>query len=438
MVARRNWGAGLVLTLSLPLAAPAVGSPTNELELLAALPPSDGIAPKFIEAILVRDALPQEVIVVTQNVGADCGGGTPASAWKLTLDPNTGVLMNVVLKQHLSEIQSVRRALLESSDGTVFAGGGWCGFKPPYVSCDGGESFRAATQGVCPPNSTFWFAEFRGTVYAGTGYHPMPGEIYRWLGAPASDWEYVTGFPWPRTIVSALAVSQDLLFAGTCAYPCSGWEGTTPVYVSADGVQFNATLGIPSYGNVVCFAVAGSDLSACVHDCQTNAGSLYRWQAADGLWQYQAPFDFGFMSLPAFVASGEDLYAYGQHAGDPAKGVYRSSDQGLTWQFVAAGPALDVMTLHVHAGQLYLGTYADSANTAYVYRLALVAPLLGDMNCDGVVNFADINPFVMALCWHSLYDVQFPHCNWTQADCNEDGYVDFVDINAFVRLLGAP
>jgi len=54
----------------------------------------------------------------------------------------------------------------------------------------------------------------------------------------------------------------------------------------------------------------------------------------------------------------------------------------------------------------------------------------GDCNCDGVVDFADINPFVSALV-NGLY------CDGTgcNADINGDCTVDFGDINPFVALL---
>ena len=67
------------------------------------------------------------------------------------------------------------------------------------------------------------------------------------------------------------------------------------------------------------------------------------------------------------------------------------------------------------------------------------SPILcaGDVNCDGVVDFDDIDPFVAALgcsdgdpsCWN-------PTCPWINADCNGDELVDFDDIDAFVALMG--
>jgi hypothetical protein len=52
----------------------------------------------------------------------------------------------------------------------------------------------------------------------------------------------------------------------------------------------------------------------------------------------------------------------------------------------------------------------------------------GDMNCDGKVDFKDINPFVAILSGTAP-------CNAANADCNGDAAIDFKDINPFVALL---
>ena len=59
----------------------------------------------------------------------------------------------------------------------------------------------------------------------------------------------------------------------------------------------------------------------------------------------------------------------------------------------------------------------------------------GDMNCDGIVNFADISPFIVALSGQAGYQAAYPNCNWYNADCSGDGVVNFADINPFVALL---
>jgi hypothetical protein len=61
--------------------------------------------------------------------------------------------------------------------------------------------------------------------------------------------------------------------------------------------------------------------------------------------------------------------------------------------------------------------------------------LLGDMNCDGVINNFDINPFVLALTDPAAYRATYPNCNIMNADVNGDGDINNFDINPFVALL---
>ncbi len=59
----------------------------------------------------------------------------------------------------------------------------------------------------------------------------------------------------------------------------------------------------------------------------------------------------------------------------------------------------------------------------------------GDLNCDGVIDAADINPFVAALSWPPRYLAEFTACNLYNADVNGDNQIDLGDINPFVALL---
>jgi len=76
---------------------------------------------------------------------------------------------------------------------------------------------------------------------------------------------------------------------------------------------------------------------------------------------------------------------------------------------------------------------ATTPNTFTILNPA--PPPTGDVNCDGTVDFGDINPFVQALADPSGYAATYPLCDVLQADCNDDGVVDFADINPFIALL---
>ena len=82
---------------------------------------------------------------------------------------------------------------------------------------------------------------------------------------------------------------------------------------------------------------------------------------------------------------------------------------------------------------------AATANVAYVVELqdafSCITCTPGDANCDGAVNFADIDPFVMALTDPTGYAARYPDCDRICSDISGDGAVNFADIDPFVALL---
>jgi hypothetical protein len=82
--------------------------------------------------------------------------------------------------------------------------------------------------------------------------------------------------------------------------------------------------------------------------------------------------------------------------------------------------------------QYWMGNTQD----AY-YTIALEGPndaLPGDVNCDGVLNFFDIDPFVMLLVEPAGYAATYA-CDPVFGDMNRDDQVDFFDIDPFVAAL---
>ena len=67
----------------------------------------------------------------------------------------------------------------------------------------------------------------------------------------------------------------------------------------------------------------------------------------------------------------------------------------------------------------------DGGNTIQ-FVLATPEIILGDVNQDGVVNFADIDPFINVLISGGFQE---------EADANQDGVVNFSDIPAFIAAL---
>ncbi|QOJ14699.1 MAG: hypothetical protein HRU75_08630 [Planctomycetia bacterium] len=60
---------------------------------------------------------------------------------------------------------------------------------------------------------------------------------------------------------------------------------------------------------------------------------------------------------------------------------------------------------------------------------------LGDMNCDGVFNNFDIDPFVLALVDPATWQANYPDCPIANGDVNQDNAFNNFDIDAFVFCL---
>jgi hypothetical protein len=62
----------------------------------------------------------------------------------------------------------------------------------------------------------------------------------------------------------------------------------------------------------------------------------------------------------------------------------------------------------------------------------------GDLNCDGLINGYDIDPFVLALSSapdFAAYYAAYAACDGMLADVNTDGAVNGFDIDPFVTRL---
>jgi hypothetical protein len=66
---------------------------------------------------------------------------------------------------------------------------------------------------------------------------------------------------------------------------------------------------------------------------------------------------------------------------------------------------------------------------------AYVAPVLGDLNCDGAVSVFDIDPFILALTDARRYARRYPNCHRSLADVDGDGTIDAFDLVPFLDQL---
>jgi len=123
--------------------------------------------------------------------------------------------------------------------------------------------------------------------------------------------------------------------------------------------------------------------------------------------------------------------------GETAYGGYVSSPGGAAADTVIgsllAGDYAIVTGVRSVAGGI--GPFDSSAENCIEFTFKVRPASAGDLNCDGVLDLFDIDPFVMALTDESGYAEAYPDCDRDLADINNDGTADLFDIDPFVQLL---
>ncbi len=72
---------------------------------------------------------------------------------------------------------------------------------------------------------------------------------------------------------------------------------------------------------------------------------------------------------------------------------------------------------------------------AYEFRPTPAAKLVGDLNCDGVVDPVDAPAFALAVTGRIPYYAAYPACRRSNGDTNDDGILDGADVEGFVGLI---
>lgn len=333
--------------------------------------------PWAIDAIVGPSAA-TDTLVFSSHHADFCSDWAPATMWTAGRDYGTGAVSGASAVQELAGNPQVRGTLFEASDQSIFTGAGHCGDATLYRSTDNGLSWQPAATGTGPFNSTFAFAEHDGRVYAGTGYDPAPGQVYRWLDKTdaANDWELVATVPSPRTIVRALESFGGSLFAGTQSYYPGSPPAPDAVWVSdsGDGGSFAPTAGIPEDYSVDKLIAVGDTLVAYAFPSQGGSMSqIYRWDDTTRTWDHEGamPMDFWGSAPVALVLpdNAGGVYGFGAPYGSQDRDLYRSVDLGLTWEKVAehTGPAIESIAMVDQ--RIYLGTTQGAGTDGYIYMV---------------------------------------------------------------------
>jgi hypothetical protein len=131
----------------------------------------------------------------------------------------------------------------------------------------------------------------------------------------------------------------------------------------------------------------------------------------------------------------------GMPAGEPITGVMSFEGPGAT-----ATVEVDVTALAYDPFKsdwlIFAADDDDDGDYAPITckRIRIAGWDAGDTNCNGVIGYDDVDPFVLALLDPDAYAVAYPDpgCHVTNCDLNGDGYIDARDLQSLIELLVNP
>jgi len=201
--------------------------------------------------------------------------------------------------------------------------------------------------------------------------------------------------------------------------PSSGATGTNVYGVNLNG-DYATTIGGPWY-----VTLGPVDLSDHSH---TKLG-FQRWLNSD----YQ-PYAYATVDVSNNGTTWTPVWSNGTIVTTDSAWSLKEYDLSATADHQA--------TVYVRWGyRIGSGAYAYSGwniDDIQISGIPTTQVILGDVNCDGVVGFGDINPFVLLLTNPTLWQSTYSGCNPLNGDISGNGSVGFEDINPFVTLLTTP
>ncbi|MBL8878720.1 MAG: hypothetical protein JNG88_06320 [Phycisphaerales bacterium] len=183
----------------------------------------------------------------------------------------------------------------------------------------------------------------------------------------------------------------------------SGWLQYPPIFAGDGGGRVSVSLGVADLNNNGAAVDAIGEEGAGIYLAESN--------------------EF----VPAGVEFTELINAIEVGAGGTATVFQNDPPQGtrqLDYDVWGASVELE-----------YTLTAMDRASYNTQFNIEGPTFPTGDLNCDGVVNNFDIDPFTLALTDEAGFHATYPTCEIMNADINGDNAIDNFDIDAFLELL---
>ncbi len=230
------------------------------------------------------------------------------------------------------------------------------------------------------------------------------------LPATSATWTYADGY------CSALALA-DLNCDGRLDLVTGAWWDYTRVFLNA-GTGFGPADSWHSAGASVVERIVFGDVNRDGLRSMSETFPATPFHRRLFCLQHQPV-----QEVLAVVLDGQPLLASEYTA---------SREHG--WVTVGSDAAVELRVEYTVSSrpEMVITNWDDELGNYLYHNQRLVA---GDANCDGRLDFDDINRFVLALVEQASFEAQYPGCRWLNADINGDGRVTFDDINPFVKCL---
>lgn len=326
---------------------------------------------------------------------------------RLPRDPNTGLVTGLFFER-----------LVLTQDETFFFLGGW-GLNPSGITINSSASGLAAGGNLVVADTE----SDDGTFSSLRGYDLASGQQFAW--PPGSNCLSINNGkfcemslePHNPDVEDVVYVAQTDRFYTIADNIYRVVTFTTDgTYLPAESFDvplfgFGETKGVAFVPNNGKFPTAISDGIGAFLISQDDVGPAIQARTISG-------------QLLAF----EPLTTNGLPSGPPKLDV---PDGGLL--------QIEALTVDPATGRIFLINQGqDDLLGDYLWVLTPVTPAVcpGDTDCDGDVDFDDIDPFIALIGCPGGAGCDGP-CAWQSADVDQDGDVDFDDIDPFVTVLGS-
>ena len=353
----------------------------------------------------------------------------------------------------------------------------WCvGIGPPNDNCadaipvDDGDvitgSLAAATNdgdascGSSTGNLDVWYvftASCEGVLRVNTcGTHDAPGQdlgmdtvLSLHSGCPGTqanelecndDWPYASSDP-----TACTGLDEGIHCDSAIAYPLG--DGKT-VYVRVSHysgvVQDGAfTLNVDfTPENDLCadwIGVGEGVYDFCTIGAETDGPdepvmcNFYGYtQVGSDIWFRYTASDTGTLTVSLCGSLYDTKLAFYGSAACPPTNILACNDDFCGLQSEISAPVTNGETYTIRVGGFY-----GKTGVGLMTVTLQAGDTRADMNCDGMIDAFDIDPFVLALTNPTAYQQQYPNCNIMNADIDCNGILDAFDIDPFVVCLTA-